>query len=122
MKTLKKIFFIALMLAVFYQITSLLKCEVLTIQHKHEFSEFIATGNEYDYDHVKILNYYGRYPTTANIYCWSSDTSGNVLSFVYDNDTDTWQQISMDTIWSASGGSASEVIWPYWLHFIYGGL
>ena len=32
-----------------------------------------------------------------------------------------WQEISWKTIWSTSG-SASEVIYPYWWHFIYGGL
>ena len=31
-----------------------------------------------------------------------------------------WQEIAWETIWSTSG-SASEVIYPYWWHFIYGG-
>lgn len=43
---------------------------------------------------------------------------GNVLSF--EKVDNNWKETNWDTIWSASG-SASDVIWPYWWHFIYGG-
>ena len=40
--------------------------------------------------------------------------------FKYNYDADLWEEISWSTIWSTTG-SASEVIYPYWWHFIYGG-
>lgn len=121
LKILKRILLSIAVLAVFLQLSALIKCEIITHKHIHEFTNFQVLGQSYDYKHKKILNYYGRYPTTANIYCWSPDSLGSVMSFVFNRDTEKWEQISEDTIWSVSG-SASEVIWPYWWHFIYGGL
>ena len=45
---------------------------------------------------------------------------GNVLTFKFNHDTDLWEELFWSTIWSTNG-SASEVIYPYWWHFIYGG-
>ena len=36
---------------------------------------------------------------------------------IRDRHYDSWEK----TVWSAVGGSASGVVWPYWWHFIYGG-
>ena len=57
---------------------------------------------------------------TAEVYYVSKGmTDANVLTFK--NNNGVWQEISCNTIWSTTG-SASEVIYPYWWHFIYGGL
>lgn len=69
-------------------------------------------------DYLKILDYSNR---RARVYFVSKDHSmANIFNFIKENDewiVEGWAS----TIWSQSG-SASEVIWPYWWHFIYGGL
>ena len=44
---------------------------------------------------------------------------GDVVTYTKENGQ--WKFYRWDTIW-AEEGSASEVIWPYWWHFVYGGL
>lgn len=57
---------------------------------------------------------------TAKIYCVLKNMSaGNLLYF--EKVDGNWTETRWETVWSASG-SASDVIWPYWWHFIYGGL
>ena len=49
-------------------------------------------------------------------YISKGKTGGNVLTFVYEEDT--WHEVSCNTIWSKTG-SADDVIYPYWWHRIY---
>lgn len=96
---------------------SLLKCSVLTIMHGKEF-ETAYTENTMigDIDYLRILEYSENF---AKVYYVSKNRSGgNVLSFKKENGK--WKYNNWETVWSATG-SASEVIWPYWWHFIYGG-
>ena len=97
---------------------SLIKCEVFTYQHSQEFDVIYMENTMMgEIDYLKILDYTD---ISARIYYVSKDKSGgDILKFtkidgqwVYTE----WEQ----TVWSKNG-SASDVVWPYWWHFIYGG-
>ena len=64
----------------------------------------------------KVLNCDGE---TAEVYYIAKDHySGDVLRF--EMQEGKWIETGWSTVWSDTG-SASDVIWPYWWHFIYGG-
>lgn len=105
-------------------IGALIKCEVLTYQHYDEFKDAYRENTMlWDMEYFKVLRYA---PSRSNIaqvyYVGEEHTLGSVLTFQYDHEAERWKEISWNVIWSGVGGSASEVIWPYWWHFIYGGL
>lgn len=117
----KKFFSIILvgivLIPILFWISSLIKCEVLTHKYYKAF-ERAYTNNTMlgEMEYFKVLSCDGK---TAEVYYVSKDkTDANVLTFV--NDSGTWVETSWNTIWSSSG-SASDVIYPYWWHFIYGG-
>lgn len=105
-------------------IGTLIKCEVLTHQHYDEFENAYTQDTMlWDMEYFKVLNYFPYRSRIAQVYYVSEGHSlGSVLTFQYDYETDSWNRLSSSTIWSGVGGSASEFIWPYWWHFIYGGL
>ena len=115
-----KIFFIAILsLFLIIWLAALMKCEVLTLLHREEFETIYKQNTMMgEIDYLKVLEYSEEY---ARVYYVSENRSaGDILSFVKQGDKwkyDNWER----TVWSATG-SASEVIWPYWWHFIYGGL
>ena len=89
------------------------------ILHREEFETIYRENTMLgEIDYLKVLEYSEEY---ARVYYVSENRSaGDILSFVKQGDKwkyDNWER----TVWSATG-SASEVIWPYWWHFIYGGL
>ena len=97
---------------------SLIKCEMLTHKYyddfEHAYKQNTMLG---EMEYFKVLSC-GE--NTAEVYYVSKGmTDANVLTFK--NDNGIWQETSWKTVWSTSG-SASEVIYPYWWHFIYGGL
>ena len=97
----------------------LARCEILTLTHGQEFAELYKENTMLgEQEYWKVLNYS---ETHARVYYVATNHLGaNILSFVKKNDQwkyDKWE----GTVWS-KGGSASEVIWPYWWHFIYGGI
>lgn len=114
-----KIFFIAVLsLFLIIWLAALMKCEVLTLLHREEFEtiykENTMIGN---IDYLKVLEYSEQ---NARVYYVSQNRSaGHILCFVKQGTR--WKYDYWETVWSATG-SASEVIWPYWWHFIYGGL
>lgn len=114
-----KIFFIAILsLFLIIWLAALMKCEVLTLLHREEFEtiykENTMIGN---IDYLKVLEYSEQ---NARVYYVSQNRSaGHILCFVKQGTR--WKYDNWETVWSATG-SASEVIWPYWWHFIYGGL
>lgn len=102
---------------------SLIKCEVLTHKHYDEFKDAYKQNTMLsDMEYFKVINYspYRTYDFAQVYYVSKGNTAGNVLTFKFNYDTDLWEEISWSTIWSTTG-SASEVIYPYWWHFIYGG-
>ena len=105
-------------------IGALIKCEVLTQQHYDEFKDVYQQDTMLgDMVYFKVLSYFLYRSNIAQVYyVGKGHAGGDVLTFRYNYEKDSWERISSATIWSGVGGSASEVIWPYWWHFIYGGL
>lgn len=102
---------------------SLIKCEILTHKHYDEFKDAYKQNTMLgDMEYFKVLNYspYRTYDFAQVYYVSKGHTAGHVLTYALNYDTDVWEEISWSTIWSTTG-SASEVIYPYWWHFIYGG-
>ena len=98
---------------------SLIRCEILTAKYYDDFADAHAQNTMLgDMEYFKVLRCDGK---TAEVYYVGRDMSGgNVLTF--EKQDGVWKQIKWETIWSGTGGSASDVIYPYWWHFIYGGL
>ena len=99
-------------------VASLIKCEILTHTYFTDF-EFAYTQNTMlgDMEYFKVLSCNGE---VASVYYVENDMSmAHVLTF--ENTDGTWMETGWEVIWSTSG-SASQVIYPYWWHFIYGGL
>ena len=98
---------------------SLIKCEILTYQYGKEFDTIYKANTMMgEIDYLKVLDYSD---TSARVYYVSINKSGgDILKFSKKNGQWTYEAWER-TVW-AKGGSASEVIWPYWWHFIYGGL
>jgi hypothetical protein len=70
-----------------------------------------------DIDYLRVLNYSDE---SARVYYVAQNKAGgDVVEF--EKKDNEWSCSQWDTIWSDTG-SASGVIWPYWWHFIYGGI
>ena len=86
---------------------SVIKCEILTSNHKEDFREASAEIAEImKFDDWKVLKYSQRY---AEVYYYS-DGGGAVIS--YDQINGTWVERTWEATWSATG-SADDIIWPY---------
>lgn len=117
---MKKFFLIVICTFSAVWVFSLIRCEYLTNKHyddfKYGYKENAMLG---DIEYFKVLSCDGK---TARVYYVGKDMSGaDILKFVKDGNIwsyDSWYA----TVWSGTGGSASGVVWPYWWHFIYGGL
>ncbi|MDD6736095.1 MAG: hypothetical protein PUE13_07280 [Clostridiales bacterium] len=97
---------------------SLGKCEILTAIHGDEFSELYKSNTMLgEQEYLKVLEYSD---SSARVYYVGKDNSmANIICFVKREgqwEYDKWERC----VWSKTG-SASEVAWPYWWHFIYGG-
>ena len=118
----KKVLLIIVIFAIIIPVAvwgiSLIKCEILTHRYYGDFEQaYRQNAMLGEMEYFKVLSCD---ENTAEVYYVSKGmTDANVLSFK--NNNGVWQEISWKTIWSTSG-SASEVIYPYWWHFIYGGL
>lgn len=120
MKRKKLLFLIVpiLVIPILIWVSSLIKIEILTQKYYDDF-ESAYTQNTMlgEMEYFKVLSCDGN---IAKVYYVSEDMSGgDVLTSKYTNGE--WEQTSWETVWSATG-SASDVIYPYWWHFIYGGL
>ena len=113
-KYIKKSFIFVLFILLVLQMSAVIKIEILTAKYYDIYKSNTMLG---EMDSFKVLEYDG---ATAKVYYISKNkTSGDVLSFA--NVDGAWEETYWETIWSKSG-SASDVIWPYWWHFIYAGL
>ena len=117
-KAIYIIVIVAIMIPIAFWASALINCEILTKKYyddfKHAYTQNTMLG---EMEYFKVLSCD---ENTAEVYYVSRDmTDANVLTF--QNNNGVWQEIAWETIWSTSG-SASEVIYPYWWHFIYGGL
>ena len=98
-------------------ISALAKCDALTDQYYDDFrSGHLQTGFHDELEDFKVLSCDGE---AAEVYYIAKDhANGCVLEFV--NLEGEWVMEEWNCIWS-DHGSASDVIWPYWWHVIYGG-
>ena len=117
-KYIKKSFIFVLFILLVLQMSAVIKIEILTAKYYDIFQDAYKSNTMLgEMDSFKVLEYDG---ATAKVYYISKNkTSGDVLSFA--NVVGAWEETYWETIWSKSG-SASDVIWPYWWHFIYAGL
>lgn len=124
MKWIRNIIIVILCFFLISWIGALLKCEVLTHRHYDEFKDAYKQNTMLgEMKYFKILEYKPYRTDVALVYYVSKgNAGGDVLTFRYNYENDLWEEISWVTIWSGSGGSASEVIWPYLWHYIYGGI
>lgn len=106
-----------LALAIIVQSIALIRCEILTRQYDSDFQQaWKANTMLGEMEYFKVLECDG---VEAKVYYVSTGMEmANVLSFQKNHGK--WEEVGWETIWSKSG-SASEIIWPYWWHFIYGG-
>ena len=109
---------VAIMLPVAFWVTTLIKCEILTQKYYDDFKQAYTQNTMLgEMEFFKVLTCD---ENTAEVYYISKGMTGaDVLTF--SNNNGIWIQTSWKTIWSTSG-SASDIIYPYWWHFIYGGL
>ncbi|MBO5064592.1 MAG: hypothetical protein J6D06_00550 [Clostridia bacterium] len=109
---------VAIMIPAVFWAVSLFRCEILTKKYYDDFQQAYTQNTMLgEMEYFKVLSCDGN---TSEVYYVSKGmTDANVLTFR--NNNGVWQETSWETIWSASG-SASEVVYPYWWHFIYGGL
>ncbi len=98
---------------------SLIKCEMLTSANYDKFCDAYKKNPMLgDMEYFKVLSCNDN---NAKVYYVSKDYKGaDVLTFEYNSEADLWEEVSWNTVWSSTG-SASDVIYPYWWHFIYGG-
>ena len=117
-KYIKKSFIFVLFILLVLQMSAVIKIEILTAKYYDIFQDAYKSNTMLgEMDSFKVLEYDG---ATAKVYYISKNkTSGDVLSFA--NVDGAWEETYWETILSKSG-SASDVIWPYWWHFIYAGL
>ena len=109
--------FAVLLIPVLIWVSALIKCEVL-MQKYHDDFALAYTQNTMlgDSEYFKVLRCDGE---TAEVYYVSKGNAGaDVLTF--ENRDGNWLETGWETVWSTSG-SASEVVFPYWWHFLYGG-
>ncbi len=111
-----------LCVVIIHWVLALINCEILTAQHYDEFKDAYKQNNMLiDMDYFKVLSCNLYKSDIAQVYYIGKGNScADVLTFQYNAENGLWEEITWNTIWS-KGGSASEVIWPYWWHFIYGG-
>ncbi len=112
------IIFVCIAALVLLQTIALIKCEILTNRYYADF-EYAYRDNSMlgEMETFKVLNCDGQ--TARVYYIEAGKTMAHVLTF--EKVDGAWQETGWRCIWSTTG-SASEVIWPYWWHFIYGGL
>ena len=117
-KSILLIVTVVIILPIVFWVNTLIKCEILTKKYYDDFNQAYTQNTMLgEMEYFKVLTCNGN---TADVYYVSKGmTSANVLTF--SNNNGKWIQTSWKTIWSTSG-SASDVIYPYWWHFVYGGL
>ena len=108
----KKIILVALLVAIGWLITywvvSIIKCEMLTIEHRDEFIGLELQTNMLTLaETIKVLNYSEE---TATVY-YKDQYGGNILEFRRNNNIWIFNRWGA-TVWSRQG-SADGFMWPY---------
>lgn len=116
MNRILKCCLVILIVFFFIWILALAKCEISSILHREEFYglDESTTNMVEKAENVKVLKY-----NAGNAKIYYYDKSGACV-FEFKKKNDTWEMITWNSVWS-SQGNASDIVWPYWWHFIYGG-
>lgn len=117
MKKKQKLILALLLIPSGIWLSTIVKCEILTQKYYNDF-EYAYRDNPMlgEMEYFKVLQCDKE---TAEVYYVSKGMAGaDVLTFERKNSS--WIETGWRTIWSASG-SASNVVYPYWWHFVYGG-
>lgn len=102
---------IILLCALLVGIVPYIRVEVLTWQHKSEFSTlYNLNGMLKDIEYFKIMSYSKK---SAEVYYVSRGKKAGFLYKFVQNDKGEWQLEGWDVVWSSSG-SADNFIWPYY--------
>ena len=102
------IFIIIVTCFLLFWIGSILRCEVLTSQHKEEFATLYKLTNMIgSVDYLKVMDYSD---SKARVYYVTKKDSGNLITFV--KQKGQWKLKKWATIWSHYG-SADGFVWPY---------
>ena len=118
-RSIFKVLIAILLLSVLVWVFCLACCELFTAFWGEELMQMqdcpsILRSPEY----IKVLTY--RKDAAKVYYVEEEMAGGHVLSL--EKNDGVWSLKEWNTIWSGVGGSASDVIFPYVWHFIYGGL
>ncbi len=117
MKFAKKLFLCVVLLFFLVWGSALIKCEILTTRHIAELEGAYQSNTMLGApESVHVLSYDGE--RAEVYYIEEGKTVAHVLKF--EKTDDGWAETAWNTVWSEAG-SASNVIWPYWWHFRYGG-
>ena len=112
---MKKLFIVLLLLISMVLLVwaySVIKCEILTTFHINEIP-LENNGVISDVTFRKIIRYS---EDSAYVYCVSSNEClGTTLKF--ENKKNKWLLASYETNWSKLGGSADNIVWPYFWHY-----
>jgi hypothetical protein len=113
---IKNIFFFILLCFLIIWGISITRIEILTLIHGYEFSDSYKENTMLrEQKYCKVLQYSKNYACV--FYIAEDRSTGDILEFEKKNGewhfTGNWE-----TVWS-TGGSADNIIWPYWWHFFY---
>ena len=118
-KFIKKILIFAVIVFLCLWFGTLIKNDILTIVYGKNFTQNYQEYVNFDsLDYLKVIKYNKDYAEVY--YVTDNKSTAEIVSFKKINGKwifNEWER----TVWSRVGGSASEVIWPYWGHFVYGG-
>jgi len=116
-KILISVFAFIIIIPIIIWLFSLIKCEVLTKKYYNEFSK--AYTQNVMIDEIESFKVIKCNKSNAKVYYIVKDMAcAHILEFV--NTNNGWTEKSWETVWSKSG-SASDIVFPYWWHFIYAG-
>jgi hypothetical protein len=112
------ILIICLAVTVLIQSIALIRCEMLTNRYHSDF-EFAYKNNAMlgEMESFKVLECDGQ---TAQVY-YVAEGKTDAHALTFEKVDGNWMETGWRCIWSATG-SASEAVWPYWWHVIYGGI
>lgn len=108
MKKMIIIVIILVSLFVLLWIGTLIKCEMLTNEHRYEFVDLYKRTNMInDVDYLKVLDYSDN---SAQVYYVKKDSFGILITF--NREKNEWFVEDWTTVWSKTG-SADGFLFPY---------
>ena len=112
-KRIAVILIIVLISPILYWGLSLAKCEILTAKYGYNFSDGYNNLVD-DIAFFKVIEYSDKNSTVY--YVNNHKTSGISVNFTFQDGE--WVYDSWNAVWS-KGGTADDIMFPYWWHFFY---